>query len=333
MKILITAPYNEVARSFVEREIGTVIYHPWKSNGRAYSEDELVVLLEKTGADALITEHDQVSGKVIATFPSLKFIGVCRGTPSNVDLETASHNGIPVFFTPARNAQAVAEMFIANVITFFRNILAARRWLMEEKWESGAHDSYLQFKGREMAGKTIGMVGFGAIGQRIARMVRDFPCNIKFYDPYIQTSNATWEKTTLEEVFSTSDIVSVHLPANEKTQGMIDRRLLEMMKPDALFVNTSRAMVVKRSDLLGVLESGKIQGAILDVFDHEPPDETDYKIIHLPNVMATPHIAGATYEVEDHHADIMNENLLNWFSKNMKEKSFMANRGAFAMEN
>jgi D-3-phosphoglycerate dehydrogenase len=312
----------------LEQEIGELAYHSWKPNGRAYREDELTDLLEKTAAEALITEHDQVSGKVIDRFPHLQFIGVCRGTPSNVDLKAASRHGIPVFFTPARNAQAVAEMFIANVITFDRNTIAANRWLKEENWAGGAHDSYLQFKGFELAGKTIGMVGFGAIGQRIAQMVRDFPCKINFYDPYIDSPDPAWKKTTLEEVFRTSDVVSIHLPANDQTRDMIDGRLIGLMKPTALFVNTSRAMVVVREDLLRALEEGKIRGAILDVFDHEPPDETDYKIIQHPGVLATPHIAGATFEVEDHHAEIMNNNLLNWYSKRDGSRIFIANRDA-----
>lgn len=328
MKILITAPYNEHCRKELEKVFDEIIYHPWKSNGRAFEAKELINLLQQSGAEAIITEHDKVTGEVIRSFPHLRFIGVCRGTPSNVDTKTASDMGIPVFYTPARNAQAVAEMFIANVITFMRNTEAACQWLQQESWESGAHDSYLQFKGNELAGKTIGIVGFGAIGKRIADMVKDFPCKIQFYDPYIEADEGLYEKVSLQEVFKTSDIVSIHLPANKETENMIDIKLLSKMKPEAIFVNTSRAMVVKRDDLLDVLESKKIKGAILDVFDHEPPDEKDYRIIHLPNVLATPHIAGATHEVEDHHAEIMNRNLLSWYVNHEKNKSFVANKNA-----
>lgn len=325
MRILITAPYNEHSREALQKALGEIIYHPWKSNGRAFEPKELINILQQSEAEAFITEHDNVTIEVIHSFPHLKFIGVCRGTPSNVDINAASQMGIPVFYTPARNAQAVAEMFIANIITFLRNTMAACQWLQHESWESGAHDSYLQFKGNELAGKTIGIVGFGAIGRRIADMVKDFPCKIQFYDPYIVNDYARCKKVSLEEVFESSDIVSIHLPANKETESMINHQLLSKMKPEAIFVNTSRAMVVKRDDLLKVLESKKIKGAILDVFDHEPPDETDYKIIHLPNVLATPHIAGATHEVEDHHAEIMNRNLLNWFQGNNGKESFVFN--------
>ena len=156
MKILITAPYNEEAQKVLAGIFGEIIYRPWKPHGRAYNEKELMGLLDETGANALITEHDQVTEKVIEANPDLKFIGVCRGTPSNVSLETAAQKGIPVLYTPGRNAQAVAEMFVANVINLQRNTIAGWQWLKGENWGEGAHTSYLQFKGNELAGKQSG---------------------------------------------------------------------------------------------------------------------------------------------------------------------------------
>ncbi len=325
MKILITAPYNDRERKILEENFGETIYRPWKPNGRAYNEEELIGLLQDTQADALITEHDSVTKKVIDAFEGLHFIGVCRGTPSNVDIKAASEHNIPVFYTPARNAQAVAEMFLANVISLMRNTLPAVGWLEGESWKAGAHDSYLQFKGNELAGKTIGMIGFGAIGRRIAEMVKNFPCRVVFYDPYVDACDDACQKVSLEEAFALADIVSVHLPANKETKNMINESLFSKMKTEAIFVNTSRAMVVKREDLLNALNNKTIKGAILDVFDSEPPDELDYRLIHLPQVLATPHIAGATHEVEDHHADIMNRNLLNWYVGHNEKESFVAN--------
>src|SRR5690606_27799329 len=106
MRILVTAPYHERGRGELTRLFGEVVYKPWKLQGRGYQPAELVDLLDESKADALITEHDEVTGAVINAFPKLKFIGVCRGTPSNVDVEEATRQGIPVFNTPARNAQA-----------------------------------------------------------------------------------------------------------------------------------------------------------------------------------------------------------------------------------
>lgn len=319
MKLLITAPYHQQAQEELTNLFGEVRYKPWKLNGRGYTGPELIDLLRETQADALITEHDEVTATVIEACPNLRFIGVCRGTPSNVAIEVATEKGIPVFNTPARNAQAVAELFIANLITMMRNTLAGIRWLEGENWEAGAHTSYLQFKGNEIAGKTIGMVGFGAVGQTIAGLVRHFPTRIQYYDPFYTSDDPYYQKVALDEVFKTSDVVSVHLPVTEQTKGLIDKRLLSMMKPDAIFVNTARAVVVNRDDLLEILENKRIRGAILDVFDHEPPDATDYRLIHRDDVLATPHIAGATFEVEDHHADIMNAALRSYFIEDKKD--------------
>jgi len=315
MRILITAPYHERGQEVLANTLGEVIYRPWKELGRAFHEEELIALLKETKAEALITEHDHVTAKVIQANPQLQFIGVCRGTPSNVAVETAKELGIPVFHTPARNAQAVAELFLATVIDLMRNTFAGVAWLKGKNWTDDAHTSYLQFKGNELAGKTIGMVGFGAVGQRIASMVENFPCYIKFYDPYLEAFDAKYTKTSLEDIFESCDIVSIHLPVTPSTIGMIDKSLIAKMKPEAIFVNTARASVVKRDDLLDALEHNRIRGAVLDVFDHEPPDEKDYRIINLPNVLATPHIAGATHEVEDHHVEIMNSRIMKWFAQ------------------
>jgi D-3-phosphoglycerate dehydrogenase / 2-oxoglutarate reductase len=325
MKVLITAPYNEEARKELQDFFGEIIYKPWKPQGRAYNESELMTLLKESGAEALITEHDHVTQDVIEQFPHLQFIGVCRGTPSNVALGTAKQKSIPVFHTPARNAQAVAEMFVANVITLLRNTIASWQWLQAEKWEAGTHTSYLQFKGNELAGKTIGMVGFGAVGQRIAKLVRAFPCNVQFYDPFLKSFDSEYIRVSLEELFESSDIVSINLPVNDETKGMISKTLLGRMKKDAIFVNTARAVVVNRNDLFEVLEKNLIRGAVLDVFDCEPPDATDYKLIHHPNVLATPHIAGATFEVEDHHAAIMNKTLFDHFVSEKPGKKWKGN--------
>ena len=316
MRVLLTAPYeNENALRELEGLFEEVIYRSWKPHGRAFNPQELNALLLETGADALISEHDEITAEVLKSNPHLKFVGICRGTPSNIDLQVATELGIPVFNTPARNAQAVAEMFIANVITILRNTLPSIEWLEGKNWGEGAHTSYLQFKGNEVAGKKIGMVGFGAVGQYIARMLKDFPAEIYYYDPYYTDPNPGFKKVELEELFAVCDVVGIHLPVTPETKGMIDKRYLSLMKPDAIFVNTARAIVVNKMDLLEIIEGGKIRGAVLDVFYNEPPDEIDYKMILNKNVIATPHIAGATHEVEDHHAFIMNNNLREFFHK------------------
>lgn len=326
-RILITAPYYQEAQEILKKQFGEIIYKPWKDHGHGYRPDELISLLKEHRADALITEHDEVTAEVIEAYPDLQFIGVCRGTPSNVAVNEATKKNIPVFNTPARNAQAVAEMFIANLINLMRNTFAGVAWLEGEKWEAGAHTSYLQFKGNEIAGKTIGMVGFGATGQTIANLVRHFPAKIKYYDPYLTHEDPAYEKVSIDDAFSQCDVVSIHLPVTPETTGLIGKELIQKMKSDAIFVNTARAVVVQREALLDAIENQQIRGAILDVFDHEPPDEIDYRLIHHPHVLATPHIAGATFEVEDHHADILNRALYQFYVEGNKTVKQLVNKG------
>lgn len=327
MKVLLTAPYeNERALAELELLFEEVIYKPWKPHGRAYSANELSDLLQQTGADALISEHDEISTDVLMKNPNLAFVGICRGTPSNIDLTTATELGIPVFNTPARNAQAVAEMFIANVISVLRHTISGKEWLEGKNWGEGAHTSYLNFKGNELAGKKVGMVGFGAVGQFIARMLVNFPSEIYYFDPYYSDPNPDFKKVELTELFSTCDVVAIHLPVTPETTGMIDNKYLSLLKEDAIFVNTARASVVNRDDLLTIIEEGKVRGVVLDVFYNEPPDEIDYKMILNKRVLATPHIAGATHEVEDHHAFIMNNNLREFFHNGNKEIKQLVNK-------
>lgn len=321
MKALITAPYNDAGLHILKEYFDTLHYHSWKMKNRAFRPDELIEMLQNEEYDVFITEHDEVDKSVIDACPTLKVIGVCRGTPSNVDVSYAKQKNIKVLNTPGRNAQAVAELFIANVITFYRKTILARQWLLDEKWEKGAHTSYLEFKGNELAGKTVGMVGFGAVGQHIAKMLESFPAKVIYYDPYYKDSNGRFSSVSLEDVFEKSDIVTINLPANESTKEMIDRHLIDRMKSEALFVNMSRAMVVKTPDLIEALQQDEICGAVLDVFDHEPPGQNDYTLINHPNVLATPHIAGATHEVEDHHVEIMNTQITTWIKENYERIS------------
>lgn len=320
MNILITAPYSQDAIKELEQYNEKVIYKPWKVNGRGFNEKELLNLCQENEIKGLITEVDDVSSYVIENH-KLSFIGVCRANPVNVNIDVATQNSIPVFNTPARNAQAVAELFIGNVISFMRNIIPSNKWIKENNWSSEELSAYLEFKGNELAGKKVGFVGFGAVGQTIANLIKHFPCSIQYYDPFVENI-APYNKTSLEDLFATSDIVSIHLPVNDSTKNLVSKELLQRMKADAIFVNTARSAVVNTEALIEILANESIRGAILDVFDNEPPREKDYQLIKLPNVLATPHIAGASYEVENHHAEIMNNNLKQWKQEGTSQNIF-----------
>lgn len=308
MNILVTAPMRPADLDQLRTYFEHVVYHPWTLNGAGYDAETTLSMLQVAKADAFISELDDVSAYVLDQYHSLKFIGDCRANPANIDLEAASRYRIPVICTPARNAQAVAELLVGLLIDFMRNVHPATKWIEAGNWQKGT-TPYYEFMGNELCGKKIGFVGFGAVGKVAAKLLSGFDMEILYYDPYVTDANANYHKAELEVVFTTCDIVSIHLPVLPTTKGMVNKALLEKMREDAIFVNTSRSAVVDMDALHTLLKEKKIRGAILDVFDHEPPTENDLALMALPNVLATPHICGATYEVTDHQSQIILRNV------------------------
>lgn len=306
MRVYVRAPMSELYLNELRKMYDEVIYEPWNETGERYYEDEMIFHLQRIQPDILITELDRVTEKVLSAYPALYVIGDCRATPANIDVEACNKRKIPLLCTPARNCQAVAEMLVGLLIGFMRNLLPAVEWVKEGEWVPGTTPYYL-WMGNELFGKKVGFVGFGAVGKAAAKLLSAFDCDIQYYDPFVKSD--VYKQVTLEELFKTSDIVSIHLPVNTSTKGMIDKALLSGMKKDAVFVNTARSAVVQNDALLEVLKNNKIRGAILDVLDEEPPTAEELNRFDLPNVLLTPHICGATYEVTDHQSRIMVERL------------------------
>lgn len=314
MNILITAPMREQDLAELKDMFDEVVYKPWTLIGKGYDAEATLQMLRDANADAFISELDDVNADVIEAWPKLQFIGDCRANPANIDVKAASSHGIPVICTPARNAQAVAELLVGNLISFMRNVPAALKWVAGDGWVAGTTPYYL-FMGHEVQGKRIGFVGFGAVGRATARILRAFGTEILFYDPYVDSAPEADRKVSLEEIFDSCDIVSIHLPVLPSTRGMISAELMGRMKPGAIFVNTSRSAVVDMDALAEILRTKRIAGAVIDVYDHEPPAEKDMELMRMENVLATPHICGATYEVTDHQSMIVLNGIKKWFAK------------------
>lgn len=309
MKVYVRAPYSENRLAELREMFEEVVYEPWTMTGERYYEDEMLENLLKVQPDALITELDRVTEKVLAGYPKLKFIGDCRATPANIQVDACTAAGVPLLCTPGRNTQAVAEMVLGLILTFYRNTIPSVLWAREGKWVAGTTPYYL-WMGNELQGKKVGLVGFGAISRALCKLLDGFDCEISFYDPFVPESIGHYRKCELAEIFAESDIVSLHLPVTETTKGMITEELLRTMKPTGVFVNAARSAVVDYKGLKNVLDDGVIKGAILDVLDTEPPtDENDLALIQCPNVLLTPHTCGSTYEVTNHQADIMNDRI------------------------
>jgi len=309
MKALVTANFTKQGLERLKRFMD-IVYEPWGETQKLYMAEELAEKLKGLGADVVVLETDLCHEEVFEQV-ELKIIGVCRGEPLNVDTELATAKGIPVFYTPGRNADAVADLTIGFMLCLLRKIIAAHSLLVSGGYEpEEPKDHMLMLKrmtGFELGAKTVGIVGFGAIGRGVAKRLAGFGTRILAYDPFLQPElfkEYNVEPVSLEDIFSKSDIITLHAAINEKTEGMITGALLRRMKPDAYFLNLARAELVDCDTLLDMLKNHKIAGAAIDVFFSEPPKKDD-PFLHLDNCIVTPHLGGCTAEVVNHQTDMI----------------------------
>jgi D-3-phosphoglycerate dehydrogenase len=214
---------------------------------------------------------------------------------SRIDVDAAREHGVWVTNMPGSNAAAVAELAFAQMIALARHTVAAASAVKTGRWAQGP-----RFVGTELAGKSLGIVGMGNIGTRIALRARAFEMTLLVCDPYIPTSHVTalgGRPVGLEALFRESDFVTLHCPLNGETRHMVGARLLAVMKKSAFLVNLARGGVVDEDALLECLREGRIAGAALDVMETEPPRE-DHPLLALESVLATPHIGGSTREAQ-----------------------------------
>ena len=318
MKVYVRAPYPENRLAELRELFDEVLYEPWTETGERYYEDEMLAHLLKEQPDVLITELDRITPKVLAGYNGLKVIGDCRATPANLDTAAGTAAGVPVLCTPGLNNQAVAEMVVALMIMHMRHGLESIQWVKDGGWVQGT-TPYFLWMGHELQGKKVGLVGFGAVSQALAKILDGFDCDVCYYD-YKGRKYGHYTPLSLEEIFSTCDIVSLHLPVSDSTRGIVTEKLLRSMKPDALFVNAGRSALVDTPALIRLLNDKAIAGAVIDVLENEPPTAEDLEILNCPNTILTPHICGSSFEVTNHQADILNARIRQWLKGENLEK-------------
>ena len=242
--------------------------------------------------DVIVTQFPPVPKRLIETAKRLKLIGVLRGGVENIAVETATQRNIAVFNTPGRNARAVAECTIGLILAEIRNIAKGHAALKQGIWTRDyPNNNYIP----ELFGRTVGLVGFGAIGRLVAKFLNAFGTNVIVYDPFFQQGDDSVTPVDLETLMKQSDVVSIHARYLPETHHLVNRELLLMMKPTAILVNTARSGLVDEKALIEVLASHKIMGAALDVFDEEPlPANSPF--LALDNVTIVPHLAGSTID-------------------------------------
>jgi len=260
-------------------------------NGGSGAYDPPEYILEAVeDADIIITQFCTVNRKMIDRCRNLKVIGVLRAGYENVDVEYANSKGILVYNTPGRNADAVADFTIGAMIAECRNIARGHMGLKEGRWiREYPNSSYIP----DLPGKTVGIIGLGEIGLKVAKRLTGFDVNMIAYDPYAKDVPDYIELVSLEQLMKESDFVTIHARLTKETERMIGAELINMMKPTAYLINTSRSALVDEKALYQALKEGRLAGAALDVFDVEPPGR-DYPLVTLENVTITPHMAGGS---------------------------------------
>ncbi|GKU76503.1 D-isomer specific 2-hydroxyacid dehydrogenase family protein [Paenibacillus sp. L3-i20] len=236
-------------------------------------------------AEVLIPEHIQVDGPLLNKAHRLKFVQTGAGY-DNVDIEACTARGIWVSNAAGVNANAVAEHIIAFVLSYYKNIP-----FLDGALKNGADETKLDYVGGELFGKTIGTIGFGAIGSRVAELARAFKMNVLAYDTNKNIKSDDVELVDLDTLLANSDVIAINIFLNESTRHMVDKAFLAKMKKNALLVNTARGPLVCEEDLIDALKNNVIGGACLDVFTVEPLSE-DSELRKLSNVILTPHTAG-----------------------------------------
>jgi D-3-phosphoglycerate dehydrogenase len=322
VKILITAPFHESGLKKLHVHFD-VIYENWRDTGKIYfDEDELIQKINNERIDIIITEADEVDAWVIEK-TNLKLIASTRGTPVNVDAEAAEEKNIPIIFTPHRNADAVADLTVAMMLTQARKMIAIDRLLRSGEFdiadleEDGFAEFYNQFQGIELGNLTIGIIGFGAIGQRVAkRLHKGFGSKILYYDPYISEKHEIVQETkatsiSLENLMKESDMITIHTPPIEETDELINAEMIALMKPTAHFFNLARSFCIDEDALYEAIKEERIAGAGLDVFDDEPCD-SDNRFLQFDNVTVMPHFGGNTKDVVRHQTDMIVQDILNF---------------------
>jgi D-3-phosphoglycerate dehydrogenase len=260
----------------------------------AASLDEESLVQAVADVDGIIIRaNGRVSRRIMEAAPRLKVVGRHGVGIDNIDRKAAAELGITVVNTPDANLESVAEQCVGMMLILAKRIVEADKALRAGDW-----DSRYRLTGIELYGKTLGVVGFGRIGQRVAEICRAFAMPVLYYDviayPEAEVSLGA-QRVSLEDLLAASDFVSVHVPLVPATQGLINEAALKRMKPTAYLINSARGPVVDQAALLRALQEGWIAGAGLDVFDPEPLP-ADSPILKLDNVAVTPHMAAHTDE-------------------------------------
>ena len=296
MKVLVRAPFWPSALERLRQKLD-VTYESWMDTNKLLSTEEFIERIQGQGIDIVVVEADFISREVFEKATKLKFLGVCRADLAFVDVKAATERGIPVVNTPARNAIAVAELTLGLILSLLRNIPKAHQMVSSGGWLDPTV-AYFSMRGNELHGKTVGIVGFGAIGRQVAKLVSIFGTSILVYDPFVdpkKIKEAGAKPVELDDLMKGADIITLHSSTTPEAMGLISAERIALMKPTAYLINAANAFVVDNEAIIQALKEKRIAGAAFDVFETWPV-RPDSPLLKMDNVVLTPHIGGATAE-------------------------------------
>lgn len=288
------------------RQLADVVYDPWieQTPLRIYSASQLAERIATEAADVVVVESDSVRGPVFERGPrGLIAVASTRGDPNNVDIAAATAAGVPVLNTPGRNADAVAEITVALLLAATRGLLPADADVRGGNVFREGSIPYQRFRGWEIAGRTAGLIGLGAVGRATQWRLSGLGMRVIAHDPY----NAD-ARYGLDELLAEADVVSLHAPVTDDTVGMIGADEFAAMRDGVVFLNTARAQLHDTEALVDALRGGKVAAAGLDHFVGEWLP-TDHPLVGMANVVLTPHIGGATWNTEARQARMVADDL------------------------
>lgn len=307
MKILVTPtslqPSKDMAALEVLKNFSSDIV--FNSTGRPLTEDELIPLLKD--CDGYIAGLDFITKKVIDSCPKLKVISRYGAGYDRVDIVAAKEKGIIVTNTPGVNAEAVGELAFCLALSVARKVPYLNEQTRAGKW--------VRSTGVEFYGKTMGIMGLGAIGRVVARCAKGFGMTVIAYDPYINEEYCRENNIgvkTYDEVINSADVISLHLPLNDQTKHLINADVIAKMKNTAIIINASRGGIIDEGAAYEALKSGKLGGLGLDAFEIEPPENSP--LFELNSVVVTPHTGAHTKEATDNMANASVKNLIDVLS-------------------
>jgi D-3-phosphoglycerate dehydrogenase / 2-oxoglutarate reductase len=307
MRILSLAPLHGPGLDIL-RGMGEVQIDPWNAHVpiKLHSAPELRARLE--GVEVLIVEADHISAEVLAG-TSVRFLGVCRGDPNNVDVPAATASGVTVIRTPGRNANGVAELAVGLMLALLRSIVAADDDIRAARWVIDGRIAQQRYLGRELSSCVVGLVGYGAVGRATATRLRALGAEVIAFDPYATDADVPLIPD-LADLVGRSDIISIHAPMTEATRGMVGAQQLAALRPGSYLVNTARYDVVAEPPMLEALADGRLAGAAFDHF-HNEFLPADHPLVSMPNVILTPHIGGSTVQTIQTHTTQIAEALVD----------------------